>query len=503
MTVIAQSADGVQHQFPDGTNPAVIDKVMKAYAQQNAPPNPVVDSLRVLPGGLAKGAAALVGLPGDLSNLATKGMDYLTGGNVAQQHPALVTSENVNRLISAPTHGYYQPKTTAGKYAETIASFAPGAIGGGSIASKLLRVAIPGAASETAGQLTAGTSLEPYARTGAALATGGLGARGLEEGATAADIPSTAELFAKGSDAYKRVGQSGMIIAGQSVQNLASKIEHDLANEGFDATLHPGTARTLQRIQQAADKTNPASGNITLPGMDILRKVANQVGGANVMNKADAHMAGIVRSNIDDFLGGLSPADAVGGQIDPAALSALTEARATWRTARKSQVIDDVMAKAQNDASSYTQSGLENTIRRNFKNLANSKKFSQFTPQEQQAITAVVKGGQISNALRYFGKFAPHGPVAAAVDVGVGGLAGKAGAITMMGAGHLAKKAATGATLNRAQSVSNLVRNGGVPVNSDYAARLLNRVATPTRITAGALGAQDAEKKPPDAQSNY
>lgn len=34
----AQSADGVMHEFPDGTDPAVIDRAMKQYAQQKAAP---------------------------------------------------------------------------------------------------------------------------------------------------------------------------------------------------------------------------------------------------------------------------------------------------------------------------------------------------------------------------------------------------------------------------------------------------------------------------------
>src|SRR5262249_47776048 len=33
---IVQSADGVQHQFPDGTDPAVIDRAMKAYAARGS-----------------------------------------------------------------------------------------------------------------------------------------------------------------------------------------------------------------------------------------------------------------------------------------------------------------------------------------------------------------------------------------------------------------------------------------------------------------------------------
>ncbi len=32
----AQSADGVMHEFPDGTDPSVVDRVMKGYAQQQS-----------------------------------------------------------------------------------------------------------------------------------------------------------------------------------------------------------------------------------------------------------------------------------------------------------------------------------------------------------------------------------------------------------------------------------------------------------------------------------
>ncbi len=51
MTIQAQAADGSIHQFPDGTNPSVIDRVMKAYAtskspQQSAPSQPLDPALR-------------------------------------------------------------------------------------------------------------------------------------------------------------------------------------------------------------------------------------------------------------------------------------------------------------------------------------------------------------------------------------------------------------------------------------------------------------------------
>lgn len=63
----------------------------------------------------------------------------------------------------------YEPKTIPGQYASTIGEFAPSMImpGGaaGSMATRIgMNVIAPAVGAETAGQLTKGTSLEPYAR---------------------------------------------------------------------------------------------------------------------------------------------------------------------------------------------------------------------------------------------------------------------------------------------------------------------------------------------------
>jgi len=286
-----------------------------------------------------------------------------------------------------------------------------------------------------------------------------------------------------------------MIIAGNSLNSLASKINTDLANEGFDATLHPGTARALSRIQQAANPSNAAGGNVTLQGLDILRKVAGQVGGANVMNKADAHMSRIVRDNIDSYVQGLSPQDVLGVQVDQNAINALTQARQLWRTSTKSQTVDNLLGRAGNEAEvNYTQAGIDQAIRRNFKNIAiNPKKLAQFTPDEQDAIKKIVAGGPIGNALRQLGKFAPKGVVSTMGDVAIGG---KFGAIPLMIAGGLSKLGANAATEQNANMLSSIVRNGGtVPLQTPgmfgkalmYSAPHAARLAPPLLFSSGVI----------------
>src|SRR5438552_1275814 len=87
----AQSADGVIHEFPVGTDPRVIDRVMKNYAtgKQGNPwdafplvPQPSVGADVAKSGGigLVKGGISLAGLPADAANWIGRGEAAILGG---------------------------------------------------------------------------------------------------------------------------------------------------------------------------------------------------------------------------------------------------------------------------------------------------------------------------------------------------------------------------------------------------------------------------------------
>lgn len=138
--------------------------------------------------GLDKGVAGLAGLPADIAGWIANGADYVTSRvtgrpqeEIAQEADAraLIPRSALEPYTGAALHKNsglaYDPQTTAGKYAETAASFVPAAVlGPGSAARNAVTWGvIPGLASETAGQATQGTGLEPYARVGAAIGAGG------------------------------------------------------------------------------------------------------------------------------------------------------------------------------------------------------------------------------------------------------------------------------------------------------------------------------------------
>lgn len=141
--------------------------------------------------GLARAGIGLAGLPGDINSAIDAGSGWIARklgadpADIARQQAAsdkfnvLPTSQGIQSSIENVTGPFYEPKTTAGKYAQTIGEFAPAAFGGeGSLLARGLRAAIPGAASEAAGQATQGTAAEPWARGGAAVMAAALPSMG-------------------------------------------------------------------------------------------------------------------------------------------------------------------------------------------------------------------------------------------------------------------------------------------------------------------------------------
>ncbi|WP_343714044.1 hypothetical protein [Inquilinus sp.] len=118
----AQSADGVMHQFPDGTDPSVIDRVMKQYAQQQLAPaeppavpegqwrDPMTGKVREDPGWLTRNLASLnaaISGPTDaLRQGATLGLaDEVgaAGGALGDAAGRAITGKSPNGLSSLVT----------------------------------------------------------------------------------------------------------------------------------------------------------------------------------------------------------------------------------------------------------------------------------------------------------------------------------------------------------------------------------------------------------------
>ena len=136
--------------------------------------------------GVAKGLIALAGAPADIKRAADRGLDeYVINPALraagmrempAYDSPAMkvLGSDSIRKGIETVTGPLHDAETTPGHYAETIGEFVPAAMGGPqSLARKfVLQAAIPGAASEGAGQYFKDTPYEPYARVAAGVGAG-------------------------------------------------------------------------------------------------------------------------------------------------------------------------------------------------------------------------------------------------------------------------------------------------------------------------------------------
>lgn len=181
-------------------------------------PNYAVDTLKSFGSGIVRGGSEMAMLPVTAHRLAEQGSDYLydKGDAMVRALFGMPPADPAQRAaVDAARAGSYAgkmdsaiygaqdsargamdsvlhaPETTPGKFAQTIGEFvAPGGLPsdaaraaptlirkGAQYAADLGRTAvIPGVASESAGQLTEGTAVEPYARVLAAIvANAGVG----------------------------------------------------------------------------------------------------------------------------------------------------------------------------------------------------------------------------------------------------------------------------------------------------------------------------------------
>jgi len=268
--------------------------------------------------------------------------------------------------------------------------------------------------------------------------------------------PTTKQLQDTAENAYETARNAGVVVKPQSFGNVVTGIKKTVADAGIDATLHPKATSALKRLEDAAASGAPQK----LEEIEILRRVAKEASGS--IDASERRMARLMVDKIDDYLEGLDVPDVVAGDAKTAS-KALTRAREVYTRLSKSRTIDRLMQRAEDRASQFSGSGLENAIRVEFRQLAMSdKKMRVFTQAEQEAIRKVATGGGFTgNILRTLGKLAPTGVVSA----GIGGAAGFAaggpvGAAGVMAAGGLGRLGATGLAKSNVNAASELMRRG-------------------------------------------
>jgi hypothetical protein len=187
--------DGSVAEFPDGTPP----DVMKKAIQKRFPVKQGVgeDMARSAATGLREGVEGIGGMMGDAADLQGAVAAWVSGKLGASPETQDTARKWGSRLSVGgmfPDTGQireavtdpmvkatgtedvlaHAPQTVFGDYTRTGAQFLPNLLAPGSIPQRLATTFVPAIASETAGQVTKGTDLEPWARMGAAILSGGV-----------------------------------------------------------------------------------------------------------------------------------------------------------------------------------------------------------------------------------------------------------------------------------------------------------------------------------------
>jgi len=269
--------------------------------------------------------------------------------------------------------------------------------------------------------------------------------------------PTVQELKGQAGQQYKFAEDVGAVFKKNSYSQFANKLESTLAKEGLDKTLQPRVYAALERIKDTK------GGNVTLENMEILRRIGQAAGSST--DASERRLASIMVDNLDDFVETAQPGQLAKGSSE--AVSALTDARELWKRAKKTEIIDDLVASAELRAdANFSQSGMENALRRKLVNLAdNPKALRAFTKEEQSAIKVAAKGGPVQNLLRLVGKLAPTGIVSGGGSVGLGYLAGgPIGAVGLPIIGGAARKGAEQLGLRNIEQLRNRLATGNAPI---------------------------------------
>lgn len=265
--------------------------------------------------------------------------------------------------------------------------------------------------------------------------------------------PTQQALKSAGNAAYKKASEISGRVKPESFSGLLDELDNIAMKEGAAEGLTPKVFGALKAARSRVGEM----------GVDDLEIVRRQIGMAiDPMDPNQSRIAIQLRDRLDDYVQNLGVDDLTEGAMDGAA-SALKEARSIWSKNRKTEIIDDIIEKAQTQAS-----GNENGLRIGFRSLLNNKKkIAGFSPDEVQAIKEVAQGAPTRNALRVLGKFGfDFGANTNALGVVLGGGAGYGaggpiGAVALPAAGSAARYASEKMTGRAAELARALTATGG------------------------------------------
>lgn len=351
------------------------------------------DAIRAAGAGGARGIKSLLDLPEMGVGLIRQGYQKVTGQKVEPLEETYLGGgfDQGVRAITGDEIDYRSPNKL-GKYAGTIGEF----VGGAGAATKLTKpitkiTTVAGGGSEAAGQLTEGTSIEPFARIAGALITPGITNQTFKALAQrSANRPTVEALKNEKNQAYKLVSQGGEGFDAGDIDDLISASTREAGVAGYYPLTDDTTTKALEYLNSLKGRT---------VYMDDLDKVRRKLG--KLYKRADDEVAilSIIKS-VDDIVASKAETN-----------SLVQAARASNAKYSKALLLEKAFTKADKQIASTGSGGnIVNKYRQTLTSISeNPKKAQFFTKDELATMDRIIKGNVGANTLRLIGKLSPSG----------------------------------------------------------------------------------------------
>lgn len=351
------------------------------------------DAIRAAGAGGARGIKSLLDLPEMGVGLIRQGYQKVTGQKVEPLEETYLGGgfDQGVRAITGDEIDYRSPNTL-GKYAGTIGEFVGGAGAATKLTKPITKIAtVAGGGSEAAGQLTEGTSIEPFARIAGALITPGITNQTFKALAQrSANRPTVEALKNEKNQAYKLVSQGGEGFDAGDIDDLISASTREAGVAGYYPLTDDTTTKALEYLNSLKGRT---------VYMDDLDKVRRKLG--KLYKRADDEVAilSIIKS-VDDIV-------ASKGETN----SLVQAARASNAKYSKALLLEKAFTKADKQIASTGSGGnIVNKYRQTLTSISeNPKKAQFFTKDELATMDRIIKGNVGANTLRLIGKLSPSG----------------------------------------------------------------------------------------------
>ena len=289
------------------------------------------------------------------------------------------------------------------------------------------------------------------------------------------DGPSVGQLRRQAGQLYDRARDRGVVVRQDSFDDFATNLANRMKQEGADPDVTSQAFAAVRRLEAARGR------DISLRDIDTLRRVMGNASTSN--NPADRRLAGMMMENLDDYVHRLVDGDLAGGSAQGLS-SELQQARKIWGQMRNSEMIEQAIERARDQAS-----GFENGLRIQFRQiLRNRKAMQRLSEGEQEAIRAVVRGSPLGNLLKRmsrmsYGSGAQTNVMGASLfgmaGAGAGGAVGgpvgaMAGAVAPAVIGGAAARGAESLTMTAAQRARNVAAGGGMSLPTPPATNALS-----------------------------